>query len=105
MLYIHVSITLYFFFRSRSIKKKYKTQDDGLLYKNTSLSSAYSADTVQFIKSSENEVTASHKTDQYGTEAESVIYDNLIGRICILENRGICGINVLYTLCISSRYC
>ena len=74
-------------FRSRSSKKKYKTQDDGLLYKNTSLPSAYSADTVQFIKSSEsNEPTA---PNQYDTVAESVIYSNLIGMTCILENMNV----------------
>ena len=72
-------------FRSRSSKMKYKTQDDGLLYKNTSLPSAYSGDTVQFVIKSPESIEAS-TSNQYDTVAESVIYSNLIGMTCILEN-------------------
>ena len=49
------------------------------MFKNDSLPTSYSPDTVQFITKSSEPEEAEVVSNSNGVEAESAIYDNLIG--------------------------
>ena len=71
-------------YRGRASKNlKYTTRNlDGMRFKNTSLPTSYPADTVQFIKSREaGESPGPNSSVLDSTEAESVIYGNLISEM------------------------
>ena len=72
---------LYVCFRGRSKQKKYRPRKfDSKMYSNATLTT-HPTETDQYIKTSGTVLANESATPLYSREAESVIYDNLIGKL------------------------